>query len=207
MRNGGRQWALAGILSLAFGFAMTGCTVDKTQSAKAPDVDVDVDPGRWPKYNVKWADVDVGTTTKTITVPKLEWKREEAQIQVPYIDINAAGAGDREERTVTVELEVPNSGYDLEIQEIRAAGDQLWVISELKKTGQTGRGYGRVADQVVVNAPEDLDIRRVIVGERPEGVYNRQYTFYSDMAALQHKLPQGGGRVLYQRNTQTTTLG
>jgi hypothetical protein len=186
---------------LFVGLVGTGCTAEKTQSAKAPDIDVDIDPGRWPKYNVKWADVDVGTTSKTVTVPKLEWKREEVQVQVPYIDINAPGATDREERTITVELEVPHSGYDVQIREIRAAGDQLWVVSELKKTGEAKGGYGRVSDQVVVNAPEDLKVRKVIVGERPEGVYNRQYTFYSDMSTLQQRLPQGGGRILYQRSS------
>ena len=179
-----------------------GCTAEKTQTAKAPDVDVDMDPGRWPKYNVKWADVDVGTTTKTVTVPKLEWKREQAEISVPYIDIKSPGASEREERTIAVELEVPSSGYDLQIREIRAAGDQLWVISELKQTeGKARAGHGRVSDQVVVNAPEDLRVHRVIVGQRPEGVYNQQYSFYPDMSSLTQKLPQGGGRVLYQRNT------
>ena len=185
-------------LSLAAGLALgvISCTVDKTQSAKAPDVDVEVDPGRWPKYNVKWADVDVGTRTKTVTVPKLEWKREQTEIQVPYIDINAAGAN-REERTISVEAEVPHSGYNLKVREVRAAGDQLWVISELTQTGKGKPAYGRVSDQVVVNAPEDLQVRRVIVGGRPEGVYNQQYTFYPDMNALTRALPQGGGRVLY----------
>lgn len=192
------RWFLLAVAVAAF-MAAPGCTAEKTQSAKAPDVDVDVDPGRWPKYNVKWADVDVGTTTKTITVPKLEWRREQTEIQVPYIDIKAPGSGDREERTITVELEVPDRGYELQIREIRAAGDELWVVSELKRTGSSRAGYGRVSDQVVVNAPEDLRVRRVIIGERPEGVYNQQYTFYSSMSALQQRLPQGGGRVLYQR--------
>lgn len=196
----GSGWKVLALLSLTTGLALgpVSCTLEKTQSAKAPDVDVDVDPGRWPKYNVKWADVDVGTSTRTITVPKLEWKREQMQVQVPYIDINP-GAGSREERTIAVELEVPQSGYDLEIREVRAAGDQLWVISELTKTNSTGTGYGRVSDQVVVNAPEDLRVHRVIVGERPEGVYNRQYTFYPNMQTLTEKLPEGGGRVLYTR--------
>jgi hypothetical protein len=144
--------------------------------------------------------VDVGTTTKTITVPKLEWRREQTEIQVPYIDINAPGSTDREERTITVELEVPDRGYDLRIREIRAAGDELWVVSELKRTENSRAGYGRVSDQVVVNAPEDLRVRRVIIGERPDGVYNQQYTFYSNLSALQQRLPEGGGRVIYQRS-------
>ena len=201
MTHGGtKRWIPLALTVLSVALISTGCTAEKTQSAKAPDIDVDVDPGRWPKYNVKWTDVDVGTTSKTVTVPKLEWKREQVQVQVPYIDIKAPGV-DREERTISVELEVPDSGYDLQIREIRAAGNELWVVSELKKTGKTNGNYGRVSDQVVVNAPEDLQVRKVIVGERPEGVYNQQYTFYSDISALQQRLPGGGGRVLYQRGS------
>lgn len=178
----------------------TGCTVDRTQSAKAPDVDVNVDPGRWPKYKVNWADVDVGTRTKTITVPKLEWKREQTQVEVPYIDIKAPNAT-AEERTISVQVEVPDSGYDLDVKQVRAAGDQLWVVSELKQTGAGKGGPTRIADQVMVNAPEDLNIRKVIVGQRPEGFYNQEYTFVPDMDTLQQKMPAGGGRVLYQSNS------
>jgi hypothetical protein len=134
---------LSFVVAVAMG--IVGCTVEKTRSGKAPDVDLE--PGLWPKYDVKWADVYVGTT-KTITVPKLEWKREPTQIQVPYLDIKPPRAGDREgdreEWTISIELEVPSRGYDLQIREVRAAGDELWVISEL------------VSDQVAVNTPEDL---------------------------------------------------
>lgn len=185
---------------LAAALVFTGCSVERTRTGEAPEVDVDVDPGSWPRYNVKWADVDVGTATRTVTVPKLEWKREQMEVQVPYIDINPPGGGDREDRTVAVELEVPTGGYDLAIREVRAAGDDLWVISELKRTGATTGGPTRVSDQLVVKAPEDLDVHHFVVGQRPEGVYNQQYSFYPDMSALQQRLPQGGGRVIYQRN-------
>jgi hypothetical protein len=177
-----------------------GCNVERTQEARAPDVDVD--PGQWPKYDVKWADVDVGTTERTITVPKLEVRREQETVQVPYIDINVPGAGDRAERTVTVELEVPSSGYDVEIKEIRAAGDELWVISELqKRAGQpAAQAITRVDDRVVIRSPEDLDVRKIVIGSRPEGVYNQQYTFVENRSALEERIP-AGGRVIYQRGS------
>lgn len=192
------RFSLIAVITVA-AMGSFGCTAERTQTAKAPDVDVDVDPGRWPKFDIKWADVDVGTTTKTVTVPKIEWTREQTQVQVPYIDINAPGTGDRQEQTINVELEVPNRGYDLQIREIRAVGDELWVISELKQTGNQQGEYGRVSDQVVVNAPEDLRVRRIIIGQRPDGVYNGQYTFVPDASALQQRLPSGGGRVIYER--------
>lgn len=186
-------------LAMFLAIAPTACKVEQTKEAKAPDLDVDVDPGRWPKYNVNWADVDVGTTTRTVTVPEFEIKREKVQMEVPYIDVKGPGATDMEERTVTMDLQVPHSGYSLQIAEIRATGNRLWVIGELKETGAAkGRAAAtRAADQVVINAPEDLDVRKVIIGQRPEGVYNQQYTFMSDRGMLDQKLK--GSRVIYSR--------
>jgi hypothetical protein len=96
-------------------------------SPVAPDVDVDVDPGRWPQYDVNWADVEVGTSERMVQVPVIRVEREAREIAVPYIDIDVPGAGRR----------------------------------------------------VVVNVPDDLDTRSVIVGERPDGVENQQHRFVS----------------------------
>jgi len=193
---------MSGIAAMLLLFGMA-CSVEKTQTAKAPDVDVDVDPGRWPKYNVQWSDIDVGTKTRTVTVPVVEVNKKQVQVEVPYIDINPPGAKDVEERTVSVELEVPSTAYGVQIQEVRAAGDRLWVIAEVKHTGgkPDSKQPMRVSDHVVIRAPEDLNVRRVIVGERPEGIYNQQYLFVNDRAALSKRLPENGGRVLYSRGT------
>jgi hypothetical protein len=187
-------------LSIALLMLTAACSVEKTQSAKAPDVDVDVDPGRWPKYDVNWADIDVGTKTRTVTVPVVEVNQKQVEMEVPYLDINPPGATDVEERTVSVELEVPSSAYGVQIQEVRAAGDRLWVIAEIQETGKPDNKRAmRVSDHVVLRAPEDLNVRRVIVGKRPEGTYNQQYLFVDDRSALSKRLPENGGRVLYSR--------
>ena len=191
-------WLLPAALMVLLGGSIA-CSVEKTQEGKLPDVDVDVDSGRWPKYDVNWADVDVGTTERTIEVPEIEFKREKKTVSVPYIDINPPGTGDREERSIAMEIEVPTGGYELEIREIRAAGDSLWVIGELQKSdGMATQATTRVSDQVVINAPEDLNVRKVIVGERPQGVYNQQYMFVTDRSELSRRMPEGG-RTLYQR--------
>lgn len=191
-------WMIAAVVSV-FGWA--GCTAEQTEEGRAPDVDVEVDPGRWPEYQVNWADVDVGTTQRNVSVPVVKVEKEQRQVSVPFIDINPPGAGEREERTVAMEVEVPHSGYNLEITEIRAAGDDLWVIGTLRETGDmSAQVMTRVSDQVVVNAPEGLDVRKVIVGERPEGVYNQQYRFVSSMNVLSEQIPQGA-RVIYQRES------
>ena len=53
--------------------AFAGCAVDKTKEGNIPDVDVttkgDVE---LPEYDVKPADVDVGTTKTEVTVPTVD---------------------------------------------------------------------------------------------------------------------------------------
>lgn len=189
-------WVVASSLTM---FAAGGCTTEQTQPAEAPDVDVDVDPGQWPQYDVKWADIDVGTREQTVTVPVLRIEQETRQVSVPYIDINPPGARDREERTIQVAVDVPHAGYQLQISEIRAAGDDLWVIAQLNESETAAAPVmTRVSDQVVVNAPADLDVRKVVVGQRPEGLQNQQYRFVESMGTVNQAIPQGG-RVIYQR--------
>ena len=180
---------------------LAGCQTEQTREARAPDVDVDVDPGQWPRYNIKWADVDVGTREQTVTVPVVRVEKEQRQVSLPYIDINPPGSATREERTVSIEADVPHAGYDLQIAEVRAAGDTMWVIARLTEGKESAtQEVTRVGDRVVVNAPEDLNVRRVVIGERPEGVQNQQYRFVPTMAALEQQIPQGA-RVLYRRGT------
>lgn len=188
--------AVAAVLAV---FTVAGCEVEQTEPAEAPDVDVRVDPGEWPDYDVKWADVDVGTREETVTVPVVRVEEETRQVSVPYIDINPPGARDREERTIQVELDAPHAGHQLQIVEVRASGDDLWVIAELRESDQAAaQVVTRLSDQVVLNAPADLDVRKVIVGERPSGHYNQQHRFVDSRGALDQMIPQGG-RVLYTR--------
>jgi hypothetical protein len=181
--------------------ASVSCSVEQTRSAEAPDVDVDVDPGRWPKYDVNWADVEVGTSQRTIQVPVIRVEREPKEITVPYIDINVPGAGEAEDRTITMAADVPHGGYALEIQEVRAAGDDLWIVATLSEQtgGQASRAASQVSDRVVVSAPDDLDTRTVIVGERPAGVDNQQHRFVASMDELNRIIPDRA-RVVYQRS-------
>jgi hypothetical protein len=183
---------------LAITTAGIACSVEQTREAEAPDVEVE--GGRLPQYDVRWADVDVGTTTKTIVVPVVRIERETRELTVPYIDITPAGAAAREERTISVEMDAPHAGYELRIEEVRAAGDDLWVIARLEeREGAAAQVVTRVSDQVVVNAPPDLDIRRAVIGERPIGAFNEQYRFFDSMAALDAAVP-AGARVLYRRS-------
>jgi hypothetical protein len=186
-------------------FSFMACTAEQTREGRLPEVDIDVDadPGRWPEYEVNWAEVDVGTRDQTVTVPVVRVTKEKRQITVPYIDINPPGASTREERTVTMELDVPHAGYDLTITEVRAAADNLWVIGRLTPADDkaAAKVVTRISDRVIVNAPDDLDVRKVIVGDRPEGVDNQQYRFVDSVSAL--NIPSEA-RSLYQRPAQAS---
>jgi hypothetical protein len=172
--------------------------VDQTQGARAPEVDIEVDPGRWPEYDVDWAEIDIGTSERTITVPVLRIEKETRQISVPYIDINPPGARDRDERVLSIDVDVPHSGYEVQIVEVRASGDALWVLGQLRETATPSKEMRtRVSDRVMINAPSDLDVRTIVVGQQPDG--NDHLRFVDSMDAVNQMIPEGA-RVLYRRN-------
>lgn len=179
--------------------AMTalGCEVDQTQQGELPDVDVDVEEGALPEYDVNWADVDVGTTERTVTVPKLVVVMEEETVSVPVIDVSMPQGDDREivERTLTVETEVPHAGYDLSIEHVYAEQNRVHVVARLtEERTDAPQQQVRVSDRLVINAP-DTDVRYYIVGARPEGVHNAQYEFVETVDAL--PMDVRGAREIY----------
>lgn len=167
-------------------FFLASCDVDKTESGEAPELDVDVqaDPGELPEYDVDWANVTVDTRTKTVTVPKLVVVQEEEQVEVPYVDVSMP---DKEmvERTIMMEAQVANVMHDLNIMSVYAKDDELVVIANLQSTNQNlDNQVVRVSDQLVLNVPNDLDIEKYIIGERPTGEYNNQYEYIQSIDEL-----------------------
>jgi len=186
---------------LSFTFALSliplaSCRVEQERAAKLPDVDVSVEPGRLPKYDIEGPDVNVGVTERTVTVPKVIVVQEEETVEVPYINIDVPGA-QRQERTITTEVEVPSAGYNLAIQSVYAVNNELWVISRLSETNpNVPRATTRISDRIVINAP-NMPVRHYIVGARPSGVFNEQYEFIGNREQI---LPQlQAGRQLYER--------
>ncbi len=74
-------WIAASVLALT----LAGCKVEQTREGRMPDVDVSVTPGVMPEYDVRGPDVDVGTTTRTITVPEVT--TTEREVTVPDVDV------------------------------------------------------------------------------------------------------------------------
>lgn len=179
---------------------LTSCRIEQERTGRLPEVQIE--PGRLPKYDIQGPDVNVGVKERTVTVPKVVVVQEEQTIEVPYIDVNVPGAN-REERTITVEVEVPSSGYDLDIQGVYAVNNELWVVSQLEEENPSAlQARVRVSDRIVINAP-NIPVRHYIVGERPRSSYNEQYTFINSRQQIASQLKSG--RQLYVQPQQTAS--
>ena len=95
------------------------------------------------------------------------------------------------ERTITAEIEAPSAGYDLEIQNVYAVNNELWVVSRLEEENPSApKTTVRVSDRVVINAP-DIPVRQYIIGKRPDGSFNEQYTFIDSREQIDSQLTSG----------------
>lgn len=167
---------------------LASCQIEKEQAARLPEVNIE--PGRLPEYDIKGPDVNVGVTKRTVTVPKVIVVQEQETIEVPYIDVDLPGV-ERKERTITAEIEVDKAGYNLEIQDVYAANNELWVVSRLEEENPNApKTTVRVSDRIVINAP-DMPVRQYIIGERPDGSFNEQYTFINNREQIASQLADG----------------
>lgn len=177
-------------------FVVTSCKIDQTKKTELPDVDIAVEEGQLPAFDVDWADVNVGTKTETIKIPKVVVVMEEEEVEIPYIDVDMPDEfGNKAERTIMVEAEVDGFEHDIEIDKVYASKNNLIVVSELEKGKQTlGNKKLRVSDQIKLNAP-DLNVKHYIVGEKPNRVFNDSYTYVNTTKELEDKL--GDYKVIY----------
>src|SRR6056297_88795 len=178
---------------LVLGLSLTvlsACNIKKEEKGETPDMDINVtaDAGELPEYELNWADVNVGTKTETLNIPKVVVVMEEETVEVPYIDVDMPDGGEKFEKTIMVEAEVTDKEHNLEIQEIWASGDMLYVISKLEAGSQTiGDKKMRISDQVTLYAP-DLNIKHYIIGVKPERVFNMQYDYLDSTDNLKASL-------------------
>lgn len=173
-------------------FFVNACNVDQTEQGELPEMDVDVEEGNLPEYDVDWMNVDVSTRTKMVEVPEVTVTMEEKQVEVPVVDVNMPDDSLQVERTLRVETEVADEMRKLEIEEVYATENKLYVISELETTGESLQGNAvRVSDQIILNAPEDLVVKHYIVGEKPERGFNDGYTYISSRDDISGKMQNG----------------
>ena len=153
----------------------TSCEIKKKESGKLPEVDIDA--GTLPEYDVDWADVNIGTRTKLVKVPKVVVVMEEKEVEVPYVDVNLPDS-DSEERVIKVEAEVSDYMHEINIEKVYAVNNKLYVISSLRKGDKPLQGQRvRISDQIIINAPEDLIVKHYIIGTPPSGHFNSRYLY------------------------------
>ncbi|CAM3469242.1 hypothetical protein [Aequorivita lipolytica] len=183
------------ILALAL-ITATSCNIDKKGKTELPEVDVDVESGNLPEFDVDWADVDVSTATRTVEVPKVIVVMEEEEVEVPTIDIDMPNE-DKYEQELVVDAEVEGVEHDIEIKEIRATNKRLYVIATLEELEtDLGDKKMRVQDQVSLNAP-DLDVKYIIVGKKPNRIYNNRNMYVTSMDNLPANVKDA--TVIYKR--------
>jgi len=68
----------------AFAFGLVD--INQTRSGQLPEVAVQ--GGQTPAFDVKTADVDVGTKTESIDVPKVAVGTQEEEVKVPTVNVN-----------------------------------------------------------------------------------------------------------------------
>jgi len=66
--------AVIGTLSLG----LAACDVEQTEEAELPDVDVSVEGGNLPEYDVDTADVEIGSEEVTVDVPTVDVEMPDA---------------------------------------------------------------------------------------------------------------------------------
>lgn len=81
---------LRGLSIFAVAGLFAACDIQKTEDGEMPSVDVDVQPGNLPEYDVD-SRIGIETREKTITVPEITW------------DDNEDSAADIDERGLTAE--------------------------------------------------------------------------------------------------------
>lgn len=73
------------VLAILMVASLSACSVEKTEEGEMPDVEVK--GGELPEYDVDAADVEVGTTTATITTPDVDVSTETSTVTVPDVDV------------------------------------------------------------------------------------------------------------------------
>lgn len=80
------------VIAAGVGAAIYFVDIDQTQQASLPNVNVDVEGGQMPQFDVETGSVEVGTSQQTIEVPEVDIRTTERTIEVPTIDVEPAPA-------------------------------------------------------------------------------------------------------------------
>ena len=79
---------LVAVLAVIGAFAFGLVDINQTRSGKLPEVAVE--GGQTPSFDVKTGDVKVGTTTKSVEIPKVEVGTRHEEVKLPTVEVKKA---------------------------------------------------------------------------------------------------------------------
>ncbi|WP_031484401.1 hypothetical protein [Maridesulfovibrio frigidus] len=108
---------------------------------------------------------------------------------------SAAIAENRKE--ITVELQVPDTTWTIQITEVTEVGNELWVVSHLSQASDMmgAQVISTVKDSIELVAP-DLPIKQFVTGKTWNWDNGKGYIFISSIKDIEQKL--GTGRIIYK---------
>lgn len=80
--------AVVAVLAVIAAFAFGLIDIDQTKETKLPEVAVE--GGQAPAFDVKTADVDVGTTNTSVEVPTVDVGTTREKVELPTVDVKTA---------------------------------------------------------------------------------------------------------------------
>jgi hypothetical protein len=80
--------AVVAVLVVIAAFAFGLIDINQTKETKMPEVKTE--GGQMPAFDVDTADVDVGTTTETVELPKVEVDTTKEEVKLPTVDVKKA---------------------------------------------------------------------------------------------------------------------
>jgi hypothetical protein len=94
-------------------------------------------------------------------------------------------------RSIKVTLKVPDSGWEIAIQEVYRVKDELWVISRVtRRPGMAMQVISQVSDEVQVEAPA-LPVRHVVLGKTWGWENDEPYRFPAGIREVESSLKDG----------------
>lgn len=69
--------------------ALAACDVEQTEEGEMPDVDMSVEEGNLPEYEVDGPEVTAGTTETEVEVPEVNVTTETETVEVPVVGVEA----------------------------------------------------------------------------------------------------------------------
>ena len=103
------------------------------------------------------------------------------------------------QRSISLQVTVPTSGWKVEIQEVYQVGPELWVISHLaSKGGIALQVISQVKDSVTV-PKSSLPVKHFVIGKRWNWKNKEPYQFLKDRKMLDRDLKQKKAVLVYRR--------